>query len=119
VHPGDAPASLARPPCALYKSHLVEPPVAEAHPPVAQLSNVHYLLVVLGGLMLGTGLVNLYWSFGDPNHDLNGNAAEVGWSGLDDIAMLPSADVAIPLLFAGIGTMVFLNARAWRYTGGY
>ena len=119
AHPTDAPAPLARRATALYKVRLAEWPLSDAHVQPAQPSNVHYLLLLLGGLLLGTGLVNLYWSFGDPNNDLNGNAAEVGWSALDDISLLPSADLAIPLIFAGVGTMVFLNARAWRYTGGY
>ncbi len=89
------------------------------HPVAVKPSNLHYLALLLGGLLLGAGVVNLYWAFGRPDGDLNTNFLVTGWSALDDIQVLPRADLAIPLLFAGVGILVFLNARAWRYTGGY
>ena len=82
-------------------------------------SNTHYLLLLVGGLLLGLGITGLYFTFGNPNTDLNGNTALIGWSALDDIQLLPASNYSFALILAGLGTMVFLNSRAWRYTGGY
>lgn len=81
---------------------------------------VHLALFLLGGACVGSGLIALYFSFGWEGGPLNSDFAEVGYSGFDNIAMLPGADfVAIPLLVVGLFSLVFANATAWRETGGY
>jgi hypothetical protein len=89
------------------------------HHATAAPSNLHYLLLIVGGLLVGFGIENLYWSFGDPTTELNLNFNTIGSSALDNIHVLPHAAVAFGLIFAGASTMIFLNSRAWRYTGGY
>ena len=85
----------------------------------AQPTNTHYLLLLVGGLLVGLGVVNLYFAFGHPDSDLNGNAKIMGFTAIDNIQILPPAGIAFALIAAGAGTLVFLNARAWRYTAGY
>jgi hypothetical protein len=83
-------------------------------------SLVYLIGLLSGGLILGFGILSLYWSFGWPGHEcLNCNLAEVGFSGLDNIALLPAADYSIGLVVAGVLVLVVLNAGAWRRTGGY
>lgn len=75
---------------------------------------------IFGGLCLALGFVLLYYSFGSSvPGDLNGNFHDVGFSALDNIALKPAADFSFGLLAAGALTMVFLNATAWKSTGGY
>ena len=82
-------------------------------------SNLHYLLLLAGGLLVGLGVVSMYYTFGNPTTDLNGNLLLVGNTALDDIKLLPAADYSFALIAAGLALMVSLNSRAWRYTGGY
>lgn len=84
----------------------------EAHP-------AHFALLMLGGLCLGTGLLNLYYSFGWPGGDLNSNFTLIGFSALDEISMLPDAQLSIPMVVVGALCMIFANATAWRHTDGY
>lgn len=80
---------------------------------------IYLALYVLGGLCIGTGLVNLYFSFGDPAGPLNSDFAHVGFTGLDNIVPLPPSDFAVPLVVIGILCMIYGNATAWKQTGGY
>jgi hypothetical protein len=76
-------------------------------------------LLPIGGLLLGFGLVSLYYSFGWEGGPLNQDLAGVGFTGLDNIGRLGAADYSIGMVVAGVITMVFLNAGAWRKTDGY
>lgn len=80
---------------------------------------LHIGLFLFGGLCVGVGILNLYWSFGAPSGDLNLNVAQIGFSGLDDITTLPPVDYSIPLVVLGLLSLVYANAIAWRHTGGY
>jgi hypothetical protein len=84
-----------------------------------ELHPLHLALFLIGGLCTGTGILNLYWSFGCPDADLNGNFKIIGFSGIDNIAVLPTADLAIPLLVVGVACLVMGNATAWKETDGY
>ena len=84
----------------------------ESHP-------LHMALLLLGGLCLGTGILNLYYSFGWHGGDMNSDFAQVGFSGLDNIALKPTAEFAIPLVVIGALCMIFANATAWQETDGY
>jgi len=79
----------------------------------------HFALYILGGLCVGAGLLSLYWSFGWAGGTLNSNYAVIGFSGLDNISALDPSDYSIPLVVIGICCLVYGNAIAWRYTGGY
>lgn len=82
-------------------------------------SNTHYLLLLLGGLLIGMGVVSLYFGFGHPDTDLNGDMQIMGYTAIDNIRFMSPAFVGFGLVAAGAATLVFLNARAWRYTDGY
>lgn len=76
--------------------------------------------LVLAGLALGYGVRTLYWSIGWPGHPcLNCDLANVGASGIDDLGWLPAADYSIGFVVGGVLLMLYLNATAWRRTGGY
>jgi hypothetical protein len=79
----------------------------------------HFALFILGGLCVGTGLLSLYWSFGWEGGALNSNYSLIGFDGLDNISALDPSDYSIPLVVIGIACLVYGNAIAWRYTGGY
>lgn len=82
--------------------------------------NIVYLIGLLaGGLCLGFGLLSLLYSFGAPFGSLNQHFEIVGFSGLDDLWLLPAADYSIGFIVAGLMAMVLLNATAWKRTGGY
>jgi hypothetical protein len=87
-------------------------PRNETHP-------LHFSLLMFGGLCLGTGLLNLYYSFGWHGGDMNSDFVQIGFSGLDNIALKPTADFAIPLVVVGAICLIFANATAWRETDGY
>ena len=78
-----------------------------------------YLALVIGGLLVGAGVVALYYSFGAEGWQLNQDLAQSGFSGLDDIGALPASAYSLGLIAAGLVMMVALNATAWRNTGGY
>ena len=80
---------------------------------------LHFILLIGGGLCTGTGILNLYWSFGWEGADINANNAEIGFNGIDNFQLLAAADYAIPLLVVGLFSMIIANATAWKRTGGY
>ena len=85
-------------------------------------SNNNYLYVFglpIGGLLLGTGIVNLYYSFGWDEGPMGQDFSGVGFSGVDNIGLLPAAEYSVPLIVMGVMILVGLNANAWRHTGGY
>lgn len=83
-------------------------------------SGIVYLVGLLaGGLILGFGLRSLYWSFGPTYECLNCDLATSGFTGLDNLQLLPAADYSIGLVVLGVLILVVLNAGAWRRTGGY
>ena len=88
--------------------------------------NIVYLFGLIGaGVLLGTGIVGLFYSFGfDAGQEsyrtpLNSDAAAVGFNGLDNIGLLSAGEFSIGLVVAGILLMVILNAGAWKSTNGY
>lgn len=83
------------------------------------MHQLHLALYMGGGFSLGTGILNLYWSFGMPTGPLNQNLAVAGFNGLDNLTLLPAADYSIVLVIMGICCMVIANATAWKQTGGY
>ena len=84
-----------------------------------ELHPLHLALFLIGGLCTGTGILNLYWSFGWPGGVLNGDFKTIGFDGIDNIAILPTADLAIPLLVVGVACVVMGTATAWKETDGY
>jgi hypothetical protein len=93
-----------------------------------ELNLPHLVALLGGGITVGFGAVNLFWAFGwngadqarnAPRIPMNTDTNGVGWSGLDNITLLASADYAIPLIVTGALVMVIANATAWRKTGGY
>ena len=70
-------------------------------------------------LLMGTGVVNLYYSFGWTGGDLNSNHALVGFSGIDNLSLLPDSNYAIPLVVIGGLCLIIANATAWKATDGY
>ena len=82
-------------------------------------SLVYLVGLLTGGLVLGFGIRSLYFSFGWPRDCLNCDLAGVGFTGVDNIKLLPAADYSIGLVVAGVLVLVTLNAVAWRRTGGY
>lgn len=87
--------------------------------PDSEASVVYLIGLLSGGLVLGFGIRSLYWSFGWADGDLNRSPSAIGFSGLDNLSLLPAADYSIGLVVAGVLVLVYLNARAWRWTGGY
>lgn len=82
--------------------------------------NLPYVFGLLaGGLLLGSGIVMLWYSFGIPEGLMADHLSLLGASGLDEIGTLPASNFSIGMILAGALTMIVLNARAWRYTGGY
>jgi len=82
--------------------------------------NLVYLIsLLIAGIVLGFGLLSLLYSFGSPAGPLNQTFEVVGFSGVDDLWLLPPADYSIGLIVAGMMAMVLLNATAWKRTGGY
>lgn len=83
-------------------------------------SQIVYLVgLIAGGLILGFGIRSLYWSFGPTYECLNCDLATSGYTGLDNLTLLPAADYSIGLVVLGVLILVVLNAGAWRRTGGY
>jgi len=80
---------------------------------------IYVLLYVVGGAFLGTGILNLYWSFGNGDKDLNGDFSSTGFNGLDNISLTSNFDFAIPFIVAGLALLVIANMNAWKETDGY
>lgn len=78
----------------------------------------------VAGLLLGFGIVNLYFSFGVDDGqggrlDMASHLSTIGYHGFDNIALLPASDYAIGLVVVGALTMIGMNWTAWRFTNGY
>lgn len=80
---------------------------------------MHFALLIVGGLCLGMGILNLYYSFGWPGGNLNSNFAIVGFNGFSELEILPAWMVSFPLVLIGAVCLIAANATAWRQTGGY
>jgi hypothetical protein len=78
-----------------------------------------YLLLVPAGLLLATGIVLMYYSFGWDGGPLNQDIGGVGFSGLDNLALQWGSSFSFGLVAAGLLAMVWLNANAWKHTDGY
>ena len=50
---------------------------------------------------------------------MNQRISAVGYSGLDDLRFLSASDYSFGMVVAGVLILVFLNAGAWKRTGGY
>ena len=87
----------------------------------------HLVLLIIGGLCTGIGILNLYYTFGWAQGYTNSNARvpmntdfeSIGSTGIDNIFLLSSGSLAIPLVIVGVFMMVIANSTAWRQTGGY
>ena len=75
--------------------------------------------IVLGGLLAGIGILNLYWSVGMPTGPLNGDFATVGFSGLDNWEFTSRAAIAFGLIILGAASMINANFIGWKETDGY
>jgi hypothetical protein len=84
----------------------------EVHP-------LYLALFLIGGLCTGTGILNLYYSFGYVGGDENLNISHLGFSGIDNLSFLRPADYSIPLVLVGVACLVIANASAWKETDGY
>ena len=85
-----------------------------------ELHGLHLFLLMAGGLCLGTGILNLYYSFGfNETQDYGKDLSTVGFSGIDNISILATSEIAIPLVVIGAVSMIFANATAWKETDGY
>lgn len=80
---------------------------------------LYLALFLIGGLCTGTGILNLYYSFGYAGGDENLNISKLGFSGIDNLSFLPTADFSIPLVLVGVACLVIANASAWKETDGY
>lgn len=80
-------------------------------------------LLIFGGLSLGTGILFLIDSFGGKSGDevieYNKAFTEIGFSGLDNIALLPASQISFPLIVIGAICLIVANANAWKQTDGY
>jgi hypothetical protein len=83
------------------------------------LHPLHLVLFLLGATCAGVGLVMAYHSFGWPHGPMNSDFAAIGFNGLDNIELLPGAEISVALIVVGVVSLVFANAGAWRETGGY
>lgn len=82
--------------------------------------NLPYVFGLLGGgLLLGAGIIMLWYSFGIPEGSMHDHLSSLGASGLDQIGTLPASNYSIGLILLGAIIMIGLNAVAWRRTGGY
>ena len=78
------------------------------------------LLWITGGVLVATGMIALYYTFGTPWGDMAENLATVGWDGVGDVEANPS--MLMTALFGlglGVPLLVGLNATAWKATDGY
>ena len=82
-------------------------------------NTIYVLLYIVGGAFLGTGILNLYWSFGTGSHDLNADFAAVGFSAIDDISRLGNFQFAVPMIVGGLAMLIVANRNAWKETDGY
>ena len=82
-------------------------------------SRLYAVGLPLGGLCLGYGIVNLYYSMGWGGGPMGQDFTGVGFSGIDNLGLLPAADYSLVFIAAGIAILVSLNRVAWRHTGGY
>lgn len=80
---------------------------------------LHLVLFLFGASSAGAGLIMAYHSFGWPHGPLNSDFSAIGFNGLDNIELLPGAEIAVALIVVGIISLVFANANAWRETNGY
>lgn len=87
--------------------------------PAAKPNMIYVPLYIAGGALLGTGILNLYWSFGQPGKELNSDFRAVGFDGIDNISLLASFDWALPAIIAGLACLVIANMNAWKETDGY
>lgn len=74
---------------------------------------------ILGGVLCGTGIMTLLFSFGAEYGDMSTSIAQAGWDGIGDIALTGKAPFAFLCIFLGAPILVGLNATAWKQTGGY
>lgn len=93
--------------------------MSEGQIPSTELHPMHFGLLLFGGLCFGTGVINLYYAFGWPGGDMNTDFSQIGFSGIDNIELLPPGDLALPLIAIGGLCLVIANATAWKETDGY
>lgn len=82
--------------------------------------NLPYVFGLIGGgLSVGFGILSLWYSFGAPVGPMANHLGEVGFTGIDNLTLLPAGNYSIGFIVLGAVTMIALNAVAWRRTGGY
>ncbi len=77
------------------------------------------LLWITGGVLVATGMISLFFSFGTPWGDIAENLSQTGWDAVADIEGKPSIAITLFGLGLGIPLLIGLNATAWKATGGY
>lgn len=84
-----------------------------------EIHPLYIALFIVGGLCTGTGIINLYFSFGYRGGSMNEHISDLGASGIDNLELLDYADFSIPLVLVGVACLVIANATAWKETDGY
>jgi len=74
---------------------------------------------ILGGILTGSGIMTLLFSFGAPFGDFSTSIAQAGWDGIGDIGTLGPFPFAVGMIVTGAAILISLNATAWTKTGGY
>ena len=77
------------------------------------------LLWITGGILVATGVLSLFFSFGAPGGDIATTLDVRGWDAVADLETTTSFPLAMMGLLMGIPLLVGLNATAWRETDGY
>ena len=80
---------------------------------------LHLALLLVGGLCLGFGVINLIQSFGWTGGDINSNFALVGFRGFEEVGLLPASTYSLGLVAVGAVCLIVANATAWKQTDGY
>lgn len=76
-------------------------------------------LWLVGGLCCALGLLSLLFSFATPWGPISVHLSEVGWDAAADIATTDQFPLAVMYGVLGVPLLIWLNATAWRETGGY
>lgn len=74
---------------------------------------------IIGGLLTGSGIMMMIFSFGAKFGDFSTSIAQAGWDGIGDIGVTGVFPFAVLCIVCGGATLISLNATAWKHTDGY